>query len=452
MLGVSFTWPSSTMGLFTSPNTPLNRMMTEFEVSLLGSLSCISAVLTLPFTGILMEKFGRKYTCFVLYAMQMISWTIVISINYVEAILLSIFISGITSCTLLFIPLYVSEFCQESIRGSMASSVLMFFAFGMLTSYLMGGLLAYNVMNYISLGLAVAGSLLIFLVKDSALYLMTQGREREAALSVAHYKSLNVNSKEVENEIEHIKKLLNPELDDAITPEEETLKPEFKRKEKLSIWRFLKKSRSSRRALVVCLVLYTATVFQGLVVVQVYAAPLFSKAVPSMSATVSSVVFAIVTIVAGMIAAYLVEVLGRKPLMVHSSIASAVCCILLATQIQFEWGPNWITAVFIYLFCIFYTIGAGTIPYIYSAEVFLPEIKSFASLFAMEWAFIGFFIVLFIFNPLVNYIGLGGVFYIFAAVCLLTAIFCGFFMPETKGLTVDVIQLQFAKTRFQNKA
>ncbi|XP_038218599.1 facilitated trehalose transporter Tret1-like [Zerene cesonia] len=447
---MSFTWPSSTMDLFTSPNTPLNRMMSDFEVSLLGSLSCISALLTLPFVGILMEKFGRKYTCFALYSLQMISWIIIISFNYVEAILLAIFISGITSCTLLIIPVYVSEFCQESIRGSMASSVLMFFGFGMLTSYLLGGLVPYNVMNYITLGLAGVGGLLITLVKDSALYLMIKGREREAALSIAHYKSLNANSNEVEQEIKHIKRLLNPELDEA-TPEEEMLKPELKPKEKLSVWRFMKKSRSSRRALVVCLVLYSATVFQGLVVVQVYAAPLFGKAVPSMSTTLSSVIFAIVTVVSGMIAAYLVEVLGRKPLMVYSSVAAAVCCVLLATQIQFEWGPNWTTAVFIYLFCLSYTIGAGTIPYIYCAEVFLPEIKSFASIFAMEWAFLGFFIVLFIFNPLVSYIGLGGVFYIFAVVCLLTAIFCVFFMPETKGLTVDVIQLQFAKPRSLNK-
>lgn len=59
---------------------------------------------------------------------------------------------------------------------------------------------------------------------------------------------------------------------------------------------------------------------------------------------------------------------------------------------------------------------------------------------AVEWGWICSFIVLFIFNPLVSAMGLGPVFYIFAVVGVLSTIFCYFYLPETKGLTVDVIQ------------
>lgn len=74
------------------------------------------------------------------------------------------------------------------------------------------------------------------------------------------------------------------------------------------------KSYATRRALFVSLVLITASIFQGLVVVQVYAEPLFTEAIPTMSATVSSVLFSIITVIAGFAAAYLTDVAGRKVL------------------------------------------------------------------------------------------------------------------------------------------
>ncbi|XP_045505275.1 facilitated trehalose transporter Tret1-like [Colias croceus] len=424
--------------------------MTETELSLLGSLSSISAMLAIPFSGMVLDGLGRKNTCVLFCLLQLIGWTIVIASTSVEAVMASIFVSGITCTAILAIPLYVSEICQDSIRGSMSSGVMMFYGLGMLISYLLGGLVEYHVMNYTCLSLTVLGMVLLCFVKESPLILIIKGNEKEAAQSIAFYRGVSADSKEVEQEIAKIKRTLNPELDEEM-PEEEILKPEFKPKEKLSTLQFIKKSRSTRRAMFVCLILSSSTVFQGLIVVQVYAAPLFEMAIPSMSATVSSVIFAVVTIVAGIIAAYLVEAMGRKSLMVYASAAAAISCVALGTQIQFNWGPHWVAAVFIYLYTVTYTVGAGTIPYMYYAEVFLPEIRNFASMLSVEWTFLCFFIVLFIFNPVVNSIGLGAVFYIFAAVCLLTSVFCLFFMPETKGRTIEEIQLMFASPKSRNK-
>lgn len=56
----------------------------------------------------------------------------------------------------------------------------------------------------------------------------------------------------------------------------------------------------------------TASMFQGLVVIQVYAETLFTEAIRSMSASVSSILFSIVSVVAGFPAAYLTDVAGRR--------------------------------------------------------------------------------------------------------------------------------------------
>ncbi|CAH2097910.1 unnamed protein product [Euphydryas editha] len=211
------------------------------------------------------------------------------------------------------------------------------------------------------------------------------------------------------------------------------------------------KSHTTQRGLLVCIALYTASIFQGLIVVQVYAGPLFQKALPSMSSTVATVVLALVSISAGLVAAYLIDIIGRRPLMIYGSIATGLFCIMSGSQMQLNWGPNWLTAIFIYLYCITYTFGAGTVPFVIVPEVFMPEIKSLASMIAMEWAFVCMFVALFIFNPLINSIGLAAVFYIFAISCFLSATFCFYYLPETKGLAVDEIQKQLKRPRPINK-
>ncbi|XP_063375048.1 facilitated trehalose transporter Tret1-2 homolog, partial [Cydia amplana] len=98
-------------------------------------------------------------------------------------------------------------------------------------------------------------------------------------------------------------------------------------------------------------------------------------------------------------------------------------------------------------FCVTYSLGPGTIPFVLSAEVFLPEVKGILSMLVIEWTWLCSFIILFIFSPLVAAIGLHQIFYLFAAVCFATSVFRYFFLPETKGLPVDIIQTLFDRKR-----
>ncbi|KAI5638927.1 sugar transporter domain-containing protein [Phthorimaea operculella] len=187
---------------------------------------------------------------------------------------------------------------------------------------------------------------------------------------------------------------------------------------------------------------------QGLITIQVYAEPLFLEALPTTSPMVASILVAIMTIVFGFYAAYLTDVAGRRNLMIYASIATGLCSICLGAKLHYRWGPQWLTALLIYIYAVLYTLGAGTVPYVLSVEVFLPEIKSFMSAMIVEWAWICTFVILFIFNPLVSAMGgLGPVFYLYAGVCFISAIYSYFYLPETKGLPIDVIQTLFVKRK-----
>ncbi|XP_061380586.1 facilitated trehalose transporter Tret1-2 homolog isoform X1 [Danaus plexippus] len=445
VLGLLSALPSSTMKLFISENTPLNRVMTETEVSLMGSISCVSTLIMTPFCGCLLDVFGRKRSMILFFLPQLLAWMLLVSLNSVEAFICAMFLCGLSGSIFLIVPVYINEFCDSSIRGALSSSVAISFGVGVLVSYGLGGILEYSIYNYTGLCLAVISLILLYFLRESPFYLMGKGFEKEATSSIAFYKGLEPECKEVIAEIQYLSQLLENNITKNDDIEEmERLTSEIKQPiQKLSTLKFLRESASTRRALVVLIILYTTCIFQGLLIVQIFAKSLFAIAIPSMSSNLSSVIFGLILVLSGCFGTYLVEAVGRRTLLIVSSIATGVLCVILGTQLQFQWGSGWLTAVLIYVYTITYSFGAGSVPYILIGEIFLPQIRSFASTLALEWAYFCNFVLLFIFTPLFNAFGLGPIFHFFGGFSFFTALFAFIYLPETKNLPVDVIQRKF---------
>ncbi|KAJ2940923.1 hypothetical protein O0L34_g10184 [Tuta absoluta] len=650
-MGIIFAWPSCTLTLFSSNHTTLHRPMSETELALFGSLSSIGALVSTPVAAYFLDLVGRKYCAVFASLCYVIAWGLIACSTQVEVVLVAVFIAGLGASAMLIVRVYVSEICQESVRGAMTTGSMVFYSLGLLLSYALGGSLEYHFMVYACLATSVVGVAMLGLMRESPTYLMKKGFEKEAAESVAFYRRVDCDSKEVLQEMDALRRAFNPDLEQDAMDEAEKLTEDKLEKlqpkkcvKKLSFWKFIKNSRSTRKATMLTIILVTAGTFQGLLVVQVYAKPLFEEAVPSMSSIVCSVLQALVTVVAGLVSGYLSDLAGRRvrnfdfmmswynwfhqlllsmssivcsvlqalvtvvaglvsgylsdlagrrvrnfdfmmswynwfhqlllsmssiecsvlqalvtvvaglvsgylsdlagrrvrnfdfmmswynwfhqlllsmssivcsvlqalvtvvaglvsgylsdlagrrvrnfdfmiswynwfhqlllsmssivfsvlqalatvvaglvkrylsdlagrrPLIIYSSIAAGACCVALGTQLHFHWAPHSVTALFLYLFTITYTFGAGTVPYVLVADVFLPEIRSVMSMLVIQWCWLCSFIILFIFNPLVSLIGLGPIFYLFSGVCLFTAVFSGFCLPETKGLAVDAVQ------------
>lgn len=96
----------------------------------------------------------------------------------VEAILVAIFLSGVGGAVVLVVPVFVGEICQESIRGTMTSSSMIFYGIGMLASYVMGGCLEYIMMVYICLSLTILGIVMMMFLKETPMYLMKKGFDK----------------------------------------------------------------------------------------------------------------------------------------------------------------------------------------------------------------------------------------------------------------------------------
>lgn len=76
--------------------------------------------------------------------------------------------------------------------------------------------------------------------------------------------------------------------------------------------------------------LVTASILQGLAIVQVYAVPIFEVAIPTMSANFASTILAIIGIVSGIVAAYLLELVGRRVRLQTANICIGIYRIFMA--------------------------------------------------------------------------------------------------------------------------
>ncbi|XP_045488696.1 facilitated trehalose transporter Tret1-like isoform X2 [Pieris rapae] len=278
----------------------------------------------------------------------------------------------------------------------------------------------------------------------------------EATESIAFYRRVGVDSKEVELEINKIKMQLDPRFDLMLQSNEDAnavkhlLEKPMENAKKEPSWKFLMKSESSKGALFAVLFLMGINILMGSIVLQVYAEPLFKEAVPTMHPNLCSILLAVDYLAAALVCAFVIDKFGRKSLMTVTSIASGFFNILLGSQLQFHWAPHWFTAFVIYAYSFVFNLGAAVVPFVLTAEVFLPEVRGICSSLSMVCMWVMNFVTLIIFNPLVDQLGLGPTFYFFSIICFIGGTYSHLWLPETKGLSADQIQPLFMKKKTRN--
>ncbi|XP_045455978.1 facilitated trehalose transporter Tret1-like [Melitaea cinxia] len=431
--------------------------MSSGEFSILGSLANIGGFLSTPFCGYALDKFGRKYSAMVYGVPFVVAWGI---IAVTKSMYLDIFgagLAGLGAGGQAVSTVYISEICHDSIRGGLTSSTIYVFFLGLLFSYTLGGYLPYYSVVYVHLILSILYVALLTLLKESPIFLLKCGKEKEAAESIAFYHRIEKNSKEMELKIKKLKLQLDPRIikilesggDDAAVEELLKKSPSTTEKddESLSVWQFLKRSESSRKGLATVHILMVLSIFMGAMVISLYAELIFKEAVPGLDTNTCSIILAGIYLIACLMGALVLDKFGRKTLMTVSCALCGVFTMLLGSQLHFHYAPPWFSAFALYAFSFTYNFGCAAIPSVVAAEIFLPEVRGFGNSCVMACRWISVFVLLNIFAPLVEAFGLGITYCFFSVVCFLSAAYSHLYLPETKGLSVDAIQKLFVKER-----
>ena len=188
------------------------------------------------------------------------------------------------------------------------------------------------------------------------------------------------------------------------------------------------------------MVLATLQQWSGLNVIFYYAEDVFAAVGYTISATMLNIVYTGLTIlVFSFLAIFLVDRVGRKPLMLFGAGGIAVLHALLGAGFYF--GYEGVPMLVLVLVAIaIYSVSLAPIMWVLLAELFPNRIRGAAmsisvlTLWVTCWALAQFF-------PRINQaLGDAGSFWLFGLICLAGFVFVWKMLPETKGETLEAIE------------
>ena len=138
----------------------------------------------------------------------------------------------------------------------------------------------------------------------------------------------------------------------------------------------------------------------------------------------------------------LIDKLGRRQLLILGSLGYIISLSGVSIAFYFQSSPQWI-ALFIFAFIASHAVGQGTVIWIFISEIFPNRIRAMGQSFGagVHWVFAALItlvgpsvIAIYQTNP-------WPIFLFFAAMMVLQLVFSIFTMPETKGKSLEEINL-----------
>jgi sugar porter (SP) family MFS transporter len=156
-----------------------------------------------------------------------------------------------------------------------------------------------------------------------------------------------------------------------------------------------------------------------------------------------TIVLQVWNIACTILAMWLVERLGRRPLLLAGLAVMLVGQVATGLAFQMQWHGKSIVAVLLVTIGA-YVISIAPLAWITMAELFPTRLRSVGMAVASFALWVAYFVGLQLF-PIMrdwfqdNYGTIAGVFYCFAAICGVAIVFAAVLMPETKGRTLEQI-------------
>uniref|UniRef100_A0A2A4K0E5 Major facilitator superfamily (MFS) profile domain-containing protein n=1 Tax=Heliothis virescens TaxID=7102 RepID=A0A2A4K0E5_HELVI len=457
MMAIGNTWTSYALIILESEDSPLGYKITKNDGNLISSIIMLGSLVTILFAGHIADKIGRKRTEMLSGLCSALSWSIIATAKSVTQILIGRFLIGIGSgLHIVTGVVYVGEISQTRIRGSLLTAMMFMYNLGALVSYLEGWFCSYQVVNYLNLSTAVVFVLLLIILKETPVYLLRTGREKEAIKSLKFYRGVSTVTQEILDEIVYLKGQLsndnvnnidNTDVNSTVL-EKEKLNQENETTndgitEQKSAWSILRTTKTAQRALVILVIGMVLSVCMGMVAVQAFAGQFFAQAAPSISPHLCSVILAIVVCVASGLSVFLVDLIPRRVLMITTCSLAGGCMAWLASMLHWTWAPEWGIPLVMVFYCISFHLGTINIPVIQITETLPSQMNSFGTGVVMCSMFVANFAVLFVFKPAVDYLGLDGVFLLFAIISFATALVSFLTMRETRKVPFEIVQKMF---------
>lgn len=425
--------------------------LTDSQVENVTALGLIGAVVGALFTGRITDYLGRKK---VILASAFVFATGAIWTGLaptVPQLMISRFYLGLAIGVSSFaVPLYISEIAPTKIRGTLVSLFQLLITVGILAAYLSDRAFADNAnleswrpMLYVGVVPAIILFVGMFFLPETPRWLMSKG--------------LDVEGRRV------LSKTEDPELLDTVIAE---MKKEIEIDKKQAGWKEIFKPWL-RNALIIAAGIMFFQQFVGINTVIYYSPKIFLAAgfEGAEAAIAASVIVGVVNVLFTIVSLFVIDKLGRRKLyfLGVSGIAGALICMGLGFMLP--GAGKWFLVISMLVYIAFFAISLGPLGWLIITEVFPTRVRGLGSSIGSlsNWGFNT--LVVWTFFKMASAIGnakdvvipegkvlsdvcptcVGSVFWIFAAVALIGLVWGYYYIPETKGITLEEIEEHWRK-------
>lgn len=177
--------------------------------------------------------------------------------------------------------------------------------------------------------------------------------------------------------------------------------------------------------------------FSGINAFLYYAPRIFEEGgLGNSTALLSSVGIGVINLIFTLIGINLIDRLGRKTLMYIGSVGYIISLSLIAASFLLAW-EGLALPVFLFLFIASHAIGQGAVIWVFISEIYPNHLRSAGQSFGTSTHWVLAAIIPSLVPVLFASIGAGIVFAVFAFMMVLQLLFVYFWMPETKGVSLE---------------
>jgi sugar porter (SP) family MFS transporter len=437
----------------------------------LVSILELGAWLGVLLTGYFADKLSRKYTILLAVVVFCIGVIVQTTAKAPPSIYGGRFITGLGVGSLsMAVPLYNSEMAPPEVRGSLVALQQLAITFGIMVSFWIdfgtnniGGTgvtqkeAAWRVPLALQLVPAVILGAGILFMPFSPRWLINQERNDEALAVLSRARGLPEDSELVQIEFLEIKAqyLFEKETSEQRFPQYQD--GSFMSNFKLGFFAYY--SLLGERSLLYRVAIGTLTMFfqqwTGINAILYYAPTIFQDLGLSGNtiSLLATGVVGIVLFLATIPAVIWVDQLGRRPVLISGAFWMAACHFIMALLFGLfhnSWARHvaagWIACTFVWLFAIGFGYSWGPCAWILIAEIWPLSIRGKGVSIAASSNWMNNFIVGQVTPTMLTHLGFG-TFIFFGAFSLMGGLFIMFFVPETKGVTLEEMEEVFGSTK-----
>ncbi|KFO86129.1 Solute carrier family 2, facilitated glucose transporter member 8, partial [Buceros rhinoceros silvestris] len=414
------------------------------QASWFGSVVTLGAAAGGLLGGCLVDRAGRKLSLMLCSVPYVFGYLVIISAQNVWMLYVGRVLTGVASgITSLVVPVYIAEVSHPAVRGMLGSCVQLMVVTGILGAYVAGIALQWRWLAVLCSLPPCVMLLFMFFMPETPRFLLNQNKRAEA---IAALRFLRGPDADHEWECRQIEAGVREE----VVRSRSTLKKPF-----------------FYRPLLIGVALMFFQQVTGINAVMFYAETIFEDANFKVNGVMASVAVGSIQVCFTAVAALTIDKTGRKVLLYVSGIIMALSTALFGLYFKMvlpnrnnssdpdvwftlcsaspgtESSTAWLAVVSLGLFVAGFALGWGPVPWLVISEIFPLKARGVSSGACVLTNWIMAFLVTKEFQDFIAFLTAYGTFWLFSAFCCLNVIFTAFYVPETRGQTLEQIEAYF---------